>query len=51
MTNTCIRQNDGYSKKELLEIIEEIDAAQKRIEPQAEKKEIKREDHYSCHTW
>lgn len=26
MTNRTIYQNDGYSKKELIEIIEEIDA-------------------------
>ncbi len=51
MTNTLSPQNDGYSKKELLEIIEEIDADQKQMEYHIERQDSKKNDPYAHHPW
>lgn len=46
MRNRSIQQN-GYSKKELTEIIEKIDADQNQMKHQTEKSNTNREDDYS----
>jgi hypothetical protein len=47
MTNRTIHQNNGFSKKELIEIIEEIDADKNQMKNQAEKPNSYRKDNYS----
>lgn len=47
MTNRTIHQNDGYSKKKLIEILEEIDADKNLMKNQAEKPNTYRKDNYS----
>jgi hypothetical protein len=50
MTNRPNHQN-GYSKKELIEIIEKIDADQNQIKKQTEKPNTNREGNRSYFTW
>jgi hypothetical protein len=47
MTDRTIYQNDAYSKKELIEIIAEIDADKNQMKNQAEKSNPHRKDKYS----
>ena len=51
MTNRTIHQNNGYSKKELIEILEDIDAdknqMKNQMKNQAEKPNTYRKDNYS----
>ena len=41
----------GYSKKELIEIIEKIDSDQNQIKNQTEKSNMNSEDNYSYFSW
>jgi hypothetical protein len=47
MTDRSIYQNDAYSKKELIEIIAEIDADKNQIKNTAEKSGTHRKDKYT----
>ena len=47
MTDRTVHQNDAYSKKELIEIIEEIDADKNKMKNQTEKPNTYRQDKYS----
>ncbi len=50
MTNRPIHQNGGYSKKELIEILEKIDADKSQMKNQAERPNLYRKKNYSHST-